>query len=157
MKVNEKDPSSSYGLPATCSLSYLLRQLCRPWRWAMSNSAGFTLNYYLMDKHFYHIANQSKKNSQWMFQPNRTATTCKSLPWSSRTGKVRRWFHLAPSSVRIIITTVLCQNYYHDGPFAYVKSCLWKCHFERSSSSLLSAFWLHTCIKSRLWRRIEYS
>lgn len=41
--------------------------------------------------------------------------------------------------------------------FAYVKSSLRKCHFEPSGSSSPSAFWLLTCIKDGLPRKLVYS
>lgn len=71
------------------------------------------------------------------------------LPWSSQGS-------LASQAFFIFIWLLSLSELSSWQSFAYVKSCLWKCHFEGSSSPP-SAFWLLTRITSRLLGRIIYS
>ncbi len=101
-----------------------------------------TLHYYFVNRHFNHIADQREKNSQWMFQLNCTAATCKFCLEVAGLGEslcnilllcaVRRWFHLAPSSVRITIMTLLLHMSSHAfGNVTLSEAAVARClHFD---------------------------
>lgn len=148
MKVNEKAPSSSYGLPCLQQLPVCLIFYCNAAdlgdEWWATQQGFTTLHCYLMDRHFNHIANQSEKNSQWMFKLNYTASTCKFCLEVAGLGDslcsvlllcaVRRCFNLNPSSVRIIIMTVLLHMSSHAfGNVTLSATAVARClHFDYS-------------------------